>query len=148
MDQFVYNPGEAVTVVKTMLAKGYVLGKDAVVKAKELDQSYHVTAAAAAKVSELSNRIGLTDKIYTSIETVKSVDDKYHISDISKSVASVTGTAAVTAASFTGKTAVAAGNAVVNSSYFAKGAIWVSGMLSRASQAAADLGSHGNKQTE
>ncbi|XP_022773724.1 binding partner of ACD11 1-like [Durio zibethinus] len=148
MDQFVSTPGEAVTVVKTMLAKGYVLGKDALVKAKELDESYQVSATAAARVAELSNRIGLTDKINTSMETVKSVDEKYHVSDITKSVASATGTAAVTAATFTGRTAVAAANAVVNSSYFAKGALWVSGMLSRAAEAAADLGSHGNKQTE
>ena len=145
MDQFVSTPGEAVTVVKTMVAKGYVLGKDALVKAKELDESYQVSATAAAKVAELSNRIGLTDKINNSMETVKSVDEKYHVSDITKSVASVTGTAAVTAASFTGRTAVAAANAFVNSDYFAKGALWVSGMLSRAAEAAADLGSHGNK---
>ncbi|MBA0731376.1 hypothetical protein Golax_022910 [Gossypium laxum] len=144
---FVSSPGEAVTVVKTMLAKGYVLGKDALIKAKDLDESYRVSATAAAKVAELSNRIGLTDKINTSMETVKSVDEKYHVSDITKSVASVTGTAVVTAASFTGRTAVAATNAVVNSSYFAKGALWVSGMLNRAAQAAADLGKHGNKQT-
>ncbi|MFQ6659602.1 hypothetical protein Gotur_028446 [Gossypium turneri] len=147
MHPFVSSPGEAVTVVKTMLAKGYVLGKDALIKAKDLDKSYRVSATAAAKVAELSNRIGLTDKINTSMETVKSVDEKYHVSDITKSVASVTGTAVVTAASFTGRTAVAATNAVVNSSYFAKGALWVSGMLNRAAQAAADLGKHGNKQT-
>lgn len=148
MDQFVSTPGEAVTVVKKMLAKGYVLGKDALIKAKELDESYQVSATAAAKVSELSNKIGLTDKINTSMETVKSVDEKYHVSDITKSVVLVTGTAAVIAASFAGRTAVAAANAAVNSSYFAKGALWVSGMLSRAAQATADLGSHGNKETE
>ncbi|KAE8675674.1 Detected protein of confused Function [Hibiscus syriacus] len=147
MQPFVSSPGEAVTVVKTMLAKGYVLGKDALVKAKDLDESYRVSATAAAKVAELSNRIGLTDKINTSMETVKSVDEKYHVSDITKSVASVTGTAVITAASFTGRTTVAAGNAIANSSYFAKGALWVSGMLNRAAHAAADLGSHGNKQT-
>ncbi|XVF16587.1 hypothetical protein REPUB_Repub10bG0044900 [Reevesia pubescens] len=144
MDQFVSTPGEAVTVVKTMLAKGYVLSKDALIKAKELDESYRISATAAAKIAELSNRIGLTDQINTSMETVKSVDEKYHVSDITKSVALVTGTAAVTA----GKTAVAAVNAVVHSSYFAKGALWVSSMLNRASQAAADLGSHGNKHIE
>ncbi|XVE83806.1 hypothetical protein DITRI_Ditri16bG0116800 [Diplodiscus trichospermus] len=143
VDQFVSTPGEAVTVVKTMLGKGYVLGKDALVKAKELDKSYQVSATAAAKVAEFSNRIGLTEKINSSMDTVKSVDEKYHVSDITKSVASATGTAA----SFTGRTAVSAANAVVNSSYFAKGALWVSGMLNRAAQAAADLGSHGNKQT-
>ncbi|OMO79239.1 hypothetical protein CCACVL1_13814 [Corchorus capsularis] len=143
VDHFVSTPGEAVTVVKTMLAKGYVLGKDALIKAKELDESYKVSATAAAKVAQLSNRIGLTDTINTSMETVKSVDERYHVSDITKSVALVTGTAAVTV----GKTAVAATNAVVNSTYFAKGALWVSGMLSRAAQAAADLGSQGGKQT-
>lgn len=138
MGHFVSTPGEAVTVaqdaVKTMIAKGYVLSKDALVKAKALDESYGLSASAAAKVAELSNRIGLTDKINASMEAIKSVDEKYHVSDITKS-----------AASFTGKTAVAAGTAVVNSSYFAKGALWVSGVLERAAKAAADLGAHGAK---
>lgn len=138
MGHFVSTPGEAVTVaqdaVKTMIAKGYVLSKDALVKAKALDESYGLSASAAAKVAELSNRIGLTDKINASMEAIKSVDEKYHVSDVTKS-----------AASFTGKTAVAAGTAVVNSSYFAKGALWVSGVLERAAKAAADLGAHGAK---
>lgn len=149
MGQFVSTPGEAVTVaqdaVKTMIAKGYVLSKDALVKAKALDESYGLSASAAAKVAELSNRYGLTDKINASKKAIKSVDEKYHVSDITKSAASVTGNAAVTAATFTGKTAVAAGTAVVNSRYFAKGALWVSGVLERAAKAAADLGTHGAK---
>ncbi|PON67334.1 Splicing factor-like protein [Trema orientale] len=147
--EFVYSPGEAVTVaqevVKTMLAKGYVLGKDALIKAKALDESHQVSATAAAKVAEISHRIGLTDTIYASMETVKSVDQKFHVSDITKSAAFVTGTAAVAAASVTGRAAVAAGSAVVNSSYFAKGALWVSDMLNRAAKAASDLGSTGGK---
>ncbi|GAB4831638.1 hypothetical protein Ancab_005649 [Ancistrocladus abbreviatus] len=134
----VSSPGEALTlaqeVVITMIAKGYDLGKDALVKAKAFDESHHVSSTAAAKVVELSNRIGLTDKISTGIETVKSVDDKYQISEMAKS-----------AASFTGRTAVAATNTVVNSSYFSKGALWVSDVLNRAAKVAADLGSHGNK---
>ncbi|KAK3212747.1 hypothetical protein Dsin_017453 [Dipteronia sinensis] len=141
-DKFASTPGEAVTVaqevVKTMLAKGYVLSKDALIKAKTLDESYGISALAAAKVAELSNKIGLTDKINASVKAVKSVDEKYHVSEI----ASVTGNAAVTAANFTGRTAVAAGNAFVNSSYFAKGALWVSGVLEHAAKAAADLGTH------
>ncbi|KAE8682391.1 Detected protein of unknown function [Hibiscus syriacus] len=106
MNTFV-SPGEAVTVVKTMLAKG----------------------------------------INTSMETVKSVDEKYHVSGITKSVASVTGTAVVTSASFTGRTAAEATIVVISSNYFAKGALWISSMLNRAAQATADLGTHGNKQT-
>lgn len=123
-----------------MLSKGYVLGKDALIKAKAFDESHQVSASAAAKVAELSNRIGLTDKIHAGMETVKSVDEKCHVSEITKSVATVTGTAAVVAANYTGRTVVAAANAVVNSTYFAKGALWVSGVLSEAAQAAADLG--------
>ncbi|KAK9272976.1 hypothetical protein L1049_003356 [Liquidambar formosana] len=46
MSQYVSTPGEAVTVaqevVKTMLAKGYILGNDAIIKAKAFDEKYHV----------------------------------------------------------------------------------------------------------
>ncbi|KAA8530345.1 hypothetical protein F0562_005054 [Nyssa sinensis] len=139
ISHFVSTPGEAVTlaqeVVQTMIAKGYVLGKDALAKAKAFDESHGVSSAAAAKVAELSKRIGLTDKIYAGMETVKTVDERYHVSEVTMS-----------AASYTGRTAAAAANAVVNSSYFAKGALWVSDVLTRAANAAADLGSHGAKK--
>lgn len=121
-------------VVKTMLAKGYVLSKDALAKAKDFDESHQVSASATAKVAELSRRIGLTDKLTAGVEAAKSVDQRYHVS----------GTA-MSAASATGKSVAAAANTVVNSSYFSKGALWVSGALSRASQAAADLGGRGAK---
>lgn len=136
MSQFVSDAGEAVTmaqeVVKTMLAKGYVLGKDALAKAKELDESNQVSATAAAKVAELSERIGLANKIFAGVQAVKSVDEKYHVSEKTKS--------AVLA---TGRTASAAANTVVNSSYFSKGALWLSDALNRASKATADLGHRG-----
>ena len=119
-------------VVKTMVAKGYVLGKDALIKAKALDESYHVSSTAAAKIAELSNRIGLTDKIYAGMEVAKSVDEKYHVAEVTK-----------TAALYTGRTAVSAATAVVNSSYFAKGALWVSDVLTHAASVAADLGNRG-----
>ncbi|BBH00330.1 RNA-binding family protein with RRM/RBD/RNP motifs, partial [Prunus dulcis] len=144
--EFVSTPGEAITVaqevVKTMVAKGYVLGKDALTKAKAFDESHQVSATAAAKVYELSNRIGLTEKINAGMEVVKSTDEKFHVSDITRSAATVAGTAAVVAATVAGEAAVAAGSALVNSSFFAKGALWVSDALTRASKAAADLGSH------
>ncbi|GLU11105.1 hypothetical protein SLE2022_278740 [Rubroshorea leprosula] len=151
-NQFASTPGEAVTatqeVVKTMIAKGYVLGQDALFKAKAFDESHQVSATAAAKVAELSSRIGLTDKINTGMETVKFVDEKFHVSDITKSVAYATGTAAVIAATVTGKAAKTAATAVVNSSYFAKGSLWVSDVLSHAAKAAADLATHESKQAE
>ncbi|XP_021664917.1 binding partner of ACD11 1 isoform X1 [Hevea brasiliensis] len=133
------SAGEAVTaaqeVVKTMLAKGYVLGKDALSKAKAYDESHQVTATAAAKVAELTERIGLADKIFAGMEAVKAVDQKYHVSEMTKS-----------AVSATGRTAAAAADTVVNSSYFSKGALWMSDALNRAAKVAADLGSRGVQQ--
>ncbi|KAI3452823.1 hypothetical protein Pfo_009486 [Paulownia fortunei] len=130
------SAGEAVSlaqdVVKTMAAKGYVLGKGAFGKAKAFDESHRVSATAAAKVAELSEGIGLTNKISAGVEAARSVDQRYHVSGTTKS-----------AVSATRRTAISAANAVVNSSHFSKGALWLSGALSRASQAAADLGSRG-----
>ncbi|XP_050236962.1 binding partner of ACD11 1 [Mercurialis annua] len=130
--QYVPSAGEAVAmaqgVVKDMVAKGkYTLGK-----AKAFDESHQVTATAAAKVAELTERIGLADKIFAGMEAVKAVDQKYHVCDVTKS-----------AVSATGRSAAAAANSVVNSSYFSKGAFWLSGALNRAATAAADLGSRG-----
>ena len=40
-----------------MLAKGYVLGKDALIKAKAFDEYHGVSATAAAKIAELSDAL-------------------------------------------------------------------------------------------
>ncbi|WCJ27610.1 RNA-binding (RRM/RBD/RNP motifs) family protein [Euphorbia peplus] len=131
--QYVSSAGEAVTVaqevVKSMVAKGYLLGKDTLSKAKAFDESHQVSATAAAKVAEFSERTGLADKIFAGMEAVKAVDEKYHVSDMTKS-----------AVSATGRTAAAAATSVVNSSYFSKGALWMSDALNRAAKVASDLG--------
>ncbi|GAA0167808.1 RNA splicing factor [Lithospermum erythrorhizon] len=132
--QFSSSAGEAVTVaqdvVKTMLATGYELGKGALGKAKAFDESHQVSASAVGKVAELSEKIGLTDKIFAGVEAARSVNQRYHISDSTKS-----------AVSATGRKASAAASAVVNSSYFSQGALWVSGALGKAANAAGNLGS-------
>ncbi|KAH6791140.1 hypothetical protein C2S51_006146 [Perilla frutescens var. frutescens] len=139
-DQFASTPGEAVTVVQevvhSMISKGYVLGKDAVSKAKAFDDSHKVSSTAAAKIAELSKKIGLSDKINSGMQAAKCIDEKYHVYDMTKS-----------AATYSGKTAVAAANAVVSSPYFAKGALWVSDVLDRAARAAADLANRNNEHT-
>lgn len=136
--QFNTTPREALTVaqdmVKTMLSKGYTLSKDALSKAKAFDESHQVSTTAVARVADLSKRIGLTDKINTSVGAVRSVDDTYHVSDTTKTVVSVTG-----------KTAAKVTNAVVTSSYFSAGAMFVSDALTYAAKMAADLASHGRK---
>ncbi|KZV16082.1 protein vip1, partial [Dorcoceras hygrometricum] len=130
------SAGEAMTVaqdvMKTMVAKGYILGKDALGKAKSFDESHQVSAKAVAKVSELSDRFGLTDKVFAGVEAARSVNQRYHVADTTK-----------TAVSATGRTMASAATAVVNSSYFAKGALWLSGALNRAAHAAAELGNRG-----
>ncbi|KAK8526017.1 hypothetical protein V6N13_017089 [Hibiscus sabdariffa] len=137
--QFVSHAGEAVSfaqdAVKAMLANGYVLGKDALSKAKAFDESHNFSATAAAKVAELSERIGLTDKLRVGVGAVRSVDERYHVSENTKS--------AISAA---GRTAAAAGKTVVSSSYFSQGALWVSGALEQSAKAAADLGNRGVHQ--
>lgn len=92
-------------VVKAMLAKGFVLGKDALSKAKEFDESNGVSSR-------------LADTLFAGVEAVRSVDQRYGVSETTKSAVST----------------------VVNSGYFSRGALWVSDALSRASKAAAEIG--------
>lgn len=147
-DAFASSPGEAVTiaqqVVKTMISKGYVLSKDAIGKAKALDESQGFSSLVANKLAEIGRYTGLTQNIQSSMEVVRSADDKYHFSDFTKSAVLVTGTAAVAAATITGKVAASAATTVVNSRYFANGALWFSDALGRAAKAAAHMGGGGS----
>lgn len=141
--QFNSTPQEALTiaqdVVKTMLARGYVLSKDALARARAFDESHQVTATAAAKAAELSKRIGLTDRVSgltdrvsAGVGAIRSVDETYHVSETTKTVATATG-----------RTAVKVVNGIMTSSYFSAGAMMLSDALHRAAQAAADLAAHG-----
>lgn len=118
--------------IATMISRGFELSKDALKKAKEFDESYQVSTAAAAKALDLSNRVGLTDRINSGVETAKSIDEKYNISSVT-----------MIAASITGKAALAAANVVASNRSFAKGALWVSDVLDLASKSAADLANKG-----
>uniref|UniRef100_A0A804RMQ0 RRM domain-containing protein n=1 Tax=Zea mays TaxID=4577 RepID=A0A804RMQ0_MAIZE len=129
---------EALTVaqdiVKTMLAKGYVLSKDALAKARAFDESRGLTAAAAAKAAELSKRIGLTDRVSAGVGAMRSVDETYRVTETTKTVATATG-----------RTAAKVVNGIVTSSYFSAGAMMLSDALTRAAKAAADLAAHGRQ---
>ncbi|WVZ87399.1 hypothetical protein U9M48_034039 [Paspalum notatum var. saurae] len=136
--QFNTTPQEALTVaqdvVKTMLARGFVLSKDALAKARAFDESRGLTAAAAAKAAELSKRIGLTDRVSAGVGAMRSVDETYRVRETTKTVANATG-----------RTAAKVMNSIVTSSYFSAGAMMVSDALTRAAKAAADLAAHGSK---
>lgn len=122
-------------VVVRMASMGYQLSKDALARARAFDESHQVSATAAAKVADLSKRVGLTDTIYAGVDAVRSVDERYHVSETTRTVASATG-----------RTAAAVTNTVVSSSYFSAGALLVSDVLNRAAKVAADLAKHGNQK--
>ncbi|KAF0890796.1 hypothetical protein E2562_004281 [Oryza meyeriana var. granulata] len=134
--QFNSTPQEALTiaqdVVKTMLARGYILSKDALARARAFDESHQVTATAAAKAVELSKRIGLTERVSAGVGAIRSVDETYHVSETTKTVATATG-----------RTAAKVVNGIMTSSYFSAGAMMLSDALHRAAKAAADLAAHG-----
>jgi hypothetical protein len=78
---------KAEDVVSTMLAKGFVLGKDAVSRAKSFDQKLQLTSTASAKVASLEKKIGLSEKFSMGTSAVngkvREVDNKFQVlSDI------------------------------------------------------------------
>ncbi|XVF09829.1 hypothetical protein REPUB_Repub07fG0130300 [Reevesia pubescens] len=50
-------------MMSTMLAKGFVLGKDAIHKAKAFDERYHLTSIASAAVTSIDQKMGSSEKL-------------------------------------------------------------------------------------
>ncbi|KAI6672150.1 hypothetical protein NL676_000056 [Syzygium grande] len=124
---------KAEEVVSSMLAKGFILGKDALNRAKALDEKHHVTATATATVASLDQKIGLSEKISAGTtvvnEKMKEMDQKFQVSEKTKS--------AIAAAE---QTASTAGSAIMSNRYVLTGASWVAGAYSRVTKAAGEVG--------
>ncbi|KAG9158090.1 hypothetical protein Leryth_000248 [Lithospermum erythrorhizon] len=124
---------KAEDVVSSMLAKGFILGKDALNKAKTFDEKLQFTSTASAKVTSLDQKIGLSEKITMGATLVndkmKEVDEKFQVSDKTK--------AAYAAAE---QTVSSAGSAIMKNRYILTGTSWVAGAFSRATKAAAEVG--------
>ncbi|KAG5592541.1 hypothetical protein H5410_043055 [Solanum commersonii] len=124
---------KAEDVVSSMLAKGYILGKDAVGKAKSFDEKHQLTSTATAKVASLDKKIGLTEKISigTSIvnDKVREVDQKLQVSDKAKSAFSAAEQKVSTA-----------GSAIMKNRYVLTGTTWVAGAFSKVAKAAGEVG--------
>ncbi|KAF8008842.1 hypothetical protein BT93_K2481 [Corymbia citriodora subsp. variegata] len=124
---------KAEEVVSSMLAKGFVLGKDALNRAKALDEKHHVTATASATVVSLDQKIGLSEKFSAGTtvvnEKMKEVDQKFQVSEKTKS--------AIAAAE---QTASTAGSAIMNNRYVLTGAAWVAGAYGRVTKVAGEVG--------
>ncbi|KAK6146459.1 hypothetical protein DH2020_020328 [Rehmannia glutinosa] len=124
---------KAEDVVSSMLAKGFILGKDAVNKAKSFDEKHQLTSTASAKVASFDKKIGLTEKITigTSIvnDKVREVDEKLQVSEKAKS--------AFAAAE---QTVSNAGTAIMKNRYILTGTTWVTGAFNKVTKAAGEVG--------
>ncbi|CAN0908199.1 Binding partner of ACD11 1 [Linum grandiflorum] len=134
------NPAEADSalrkaedVVSGMIAKGFILGKDAVNKAKSFDEKHQLTSTGLAKVASFDKKLGLSDKITASTtvvgDKVREVDQKYQVSEKTKS--------AFAAAE---QKVSSAGSAIMKNRYVFTSAAWVTGAFSKVAKAAEDVG--------
>ncbi|XWS38780.1 hypothetical protein CRYUN_Cryun19dG0159800 [Craigia yunnanensis] len=124
---------KAEDVVTGMLAKGFILGKDAVNKAKTFDEKHQLTSTASAKVASVDKKIGFTEKITAGTtvvsDKVREVDHKFQVSEKTKS--------AFAAAE---RKVSSAGSALMKNRYVFTGASWVTGAFNKVAKAAGDVG--------
>ncbi|CAF2023450.1 unnamed protein product [Brassica napus] len=110
---------KAEDVVSSMLAKGFILGKDAIAKAKSVEEKHQLTSTASAKVASLDKKLGFTDKINTGTvvvgDKVREVDHKH-------------------------QTVSNAGSAIMKNRYVLTGATWVTGAFNKVAKAAEEVG--------
>lgn len=118
--------------MSTMLAKGFILGKDAINKAKTFDERHHLTSNASSAVASIDRRMGLSDKlsIGTAIvnEKVREMDEKFQVSEKTKSAIAVAE-----------QKASSAGSAIMSNPYVLSGASWVSSAFTAIAKAAGDV---------
>ncbi|CAI9263226.1 unnamed protein product [Lactuca saligna] len=109
---------KAEEVVSTMLAKGYVLGKDALKKAQSFDEKHQFTSNASAKVADLDRKMGLSQKL-------KEVNERYQVSEKTQSAIAV---------------AEQKANTLMANPYVSSGAVWFSGAFAAITKAAEGVG--------
>ncbi|KAL7164831.1 hypothetical protein ACSBR2_040679 [Camellia fascicularis] len=124
---------KAEDVVSSMLAKGFVLGKDAVNKAKSFDEKHQLTSTTTAKVASFDKKIGLSQKISIGTsavnDKVREVDQKFQVSEKAKSAYSAAEQKVSTA-----------GSAIMKNRYVFTGASWVTGAFNKVAKAAGEVG--------
>ncbi|GKV33189.1 hypothetical protein SLEP1_g41725 [Rubroshorea leprosula] len=84
---------KAEDMVSTMLAKGFVLGKDAINKAKVFDEQHQLTSNASATVASIDRKMGLSEKLSIGTAEVndklKEMDERFQVSEKTKSAFAV-----------------------------------------------------------
>ncbi|KAJ0243669.1 Binding partner of ACD11 1 [Hirschfeldia incana] len=132
---------KAEDVVSSMLAKGFILGKDAVGKAKAFDEKLGFTSTATAGVASIDQKIGLSQKFTagTSLvnDKIKEVDQSLQVSERTKS-----------AYASAEQTVSSAGNAVMKNRYVLTGVSWAAGAFSRVAKAAGEVSQKTKEKVE
>ncbi|KAM3310811.1 hypothetical protein ACQJBY_031471 [Aegilops geniculata] len=125
---------KAEDVVSSMMAKGFVLSKDALNMARSFDERHNIMSTATATVVSLDHQYGLSEKISLGRAVVgskvKEVDERYQVSELTRS-------ALATAE----QKASVAGSALMGNQYVSAGASWLTSAFGMVSKAAGDMGS-------
>uniref|UniRef100_A0A0E0KI79 RRM domain-containing protein n=1 Tax=Oryza punctata TaxID=4537 RepID=A0A0E0KI79_ORYPU len=125
---------KAEDVVSSMLAKGFVLSKDALNVARSFDERHNILSNATATVASLDRQYGVSEKISLGRaivgSKVKEVDDRYQVSELTKS--------ALAAAE---QKASIASSAIMNNQYVSAGASWLTNAFGMVTKAAGDMSS-------
>ncbi|CAL5430502.1 unnamed protein product [Camellia sinensis] len=123
---------KAEDVVSTVLAKGFVLGKDALYKTKSFDKRHHLTSNASSTVASIDRKMGLSQKLSIGTamvhEKMREMDERFQVSEKTKY--------AFAAAE---QKASSAGSAIMSNRYVSTGASWVSSAYSAVIKAAEDV---------
>ncbi|XVF04499.1 hypothetical protein REPUB_Repub05bG0088100 [Reevesia pubescens] len=76
-------------MMSTMLAKGFVLGNDAIHEAKAFDERHHLTSNASVAVTSIDKKMGQSEKlsIGTAVvnEKMREMDEQFQVSEKTKS---------------------------------------------------------------
>ncbi|XP_008812126.2 binding partner of ACD11 1-like isoform X1 [Phoenix dactylifera] len=132
---------KAEDVVSSMLAKGFVLGKDALRRARSFDEQHHFMSGASATVASLDRKMGLSEKLSVGTAMVsgkvREVDERFQVSEITKS--------ALSAAE---QKASSAGSAIMSNQYVSTGATWLSTALGMVAKAAGDVSTMTKEKVE
>lgn len=124
-----------------MLAKGFVLSKDALNLAKSFDERHNILSNATATVASIDRQYGLSEKINLGRaivgSKVKEVDERYQVSELTKS--------ALAAAE---QKASIAGSAILSNQYVSAGASWLTSTFGMVTKAAGDMTSMAKDKVE
>ncbi|KAK6921608.1 RNA recognition motif domain, partial [Dillenia turbinata] len=124
---------KAEDAVSSMLARGYVMGKDALSKARAFDEQHNLTSNASATVASIDYKIGLSEKLSMGAaavnEKIREMDERFQVFERTKS--------ALAAAQQKGSNA---GSAMMSNRYVSTGASWFSSAYDAVAKAAGDVG--------